>query len=63
MIVDSISGTLDGFQNGAFLITEVQVTFAGLTNFTGNNGTVRSVLCTVLSRDIRTMCSCIIPRF
>ena len=39
VIVDSISGTLDGYQNGAFLITEVQVTFAGVINFTGNNGT------------------------
>ena len=39
MIVDSVSGTLNGYQNGAFLITEVQVTFAGMNNFTGNNGT------------------------
>ena len=39
VIVDSISNILDGYQNGAFLITEVQVTLAGMTNFTGNNGT------------------------
>ena len=36
---ESISSILDGNQNGAFFISEVEVTFAGETNFTGNNGT------------------------
>ena len=39
MLFKSISSTLDGNQHGAFLISEFEVTFAGTTNFTGNNGT------------------------
>ena len=39
VIFESISSILDGNQNGAFFISEVEVTFAGTTNFIGNNGT------------------------
>ena len=39
VIFESISSILDGNQNGAFFISEVKVTFAGTTSFTGNIGT------------------------
>ena len=39
IVIKFVSGSLNGNQNGACYITEVQVTFAGTTNFTGNNGT------------------------
>ena len=39
IVIKYVSGILNGNQNGAFYITEVHVTFAGTTNFTGNNGT------------------------